>query len=31
VSSNIDDLEALAEVKPLTTYEIELKSQHNAK
>jgi hypothetical protein len=31
LSSNIDDLEAIAEVRPLTTHEIELKSQYNAK
>jgi hypothetical protein len=30
LSSKIDNLEALAEVRPLTTYEIELKSQLNA-
>jgi hypothetical protein len=31
LSSIIDDIEALAEVRPLTTHEIELKSQSNAK
>jgi hypothetical protein len=31
LSSNIDDLDAIAEVRPLTTHEIELKSQYNAK
>ncbi len=31
LSSNIDDLEAIAEVRPLTTHEIEFKSQYNAK
>jgi mannosylglycoprotein endo-beta-mannosidase len=31
LSSCIDDLEALAEVHPLTTHEIEIKSQYNAK
>jgi hypothetical protein len=30
LSSNIDDLEANAEVRPLTTQEIDLKSQCNA-
>jgi hypothetical protein len=30
LSSKIDDLEALAEVRPLATYEIELKSELNA-
>jgi hypothetical protein len=31
LSSTIDDLEAIAEVRPLTTHEIDLKSQLNAK
>jgi mannosylglycoprotein endo-beta-mannosidase len=31
LSSSIDDLEAIAEVRPLTTQEIDLKSQYNAK
>jgi hypothetical protein len=31
LSSDIGALEALAEVRPLTTHEIELKSQYNAK
>jgi hypothetical protein len=31
LSSDIDDLEALVEVRPLTKQEIDLKSQYNAK
>jgi hypothetical protein len=31
LSSIIDDLEALAEIRPLSTKEIELKSQSNAR
>jgi hypothetical protein len=31
LSSNIDDLEALTEVWPLTMHEIDLKSQYTAK
>jgi hypothetical protein len=31
LTSYIDDLEAIAEVRPLTVQEIELKSQYNAK
>jgi hypothetical protein len=31
VSSIIDDVEALAEIRPLSPHEIELKSQLNAK
>jgi hypothetical protein len=31
LSSSIDDLEALTEVRPLITQEIDLKSQYNAK
>jgi hypothetical protein len=31
LSSDIDKLEALAEVRPVTAHEIDLKSQYNAK
>jgi hypothetical protein len=31
LSSNIDDLEALTEVRPLTKQEIDLKSRYSAK
>jgi hypothetical protein len=31
LSSSIDDLEAIAEVRPLTSQEIEHKSQYNAR